>query len=186
MNPARSDWFWFPYLGELRAERGDLDLPQPPQALQRQHGRDAGQELDEGQEAEVVVADEELEQDVERAGEHAVRHGHGDPQQAALEHVHDFTHRCCCCWMDGGDGSEHRGAEERRGGPGTPSSWRDSGSALRIPAERDAEEEGGGGAGESHGGRAAATQEILPQQRGGDGAGWGGLVRNNLEGKLQR
>lgn len=79
------------YLGQLHAERRHLDPPEPPQALQRQHGREAGEELDERQEAELVVTDEELEQDVERPGEHAVRHGHGDPQQPAPEHLHGFT-----------------------------------------------------------------------------------------------
>lgn len=76
------------YLGQLHAERRDLDLPQPPQGLQSERRGAAGQELDERQEVEVIITDEELQQDVQGAGENAVRHGHGYPQQPALEHVH--------------------------------------------------------------------------------------------------
>lgn len=36
----------------------------------------------------MIITDEELQQDVQRAGEDAVRNGHGDPLQSALEHVH--------------------------------------------------------------------------------------------------
>lgn len=76
------------YLGQLHAERRDLDLPQPPQGLQSERRGAAGQELDERQEVEVIITDEELQQDVQGAGENAVRNGHGYPQQPALEHVH--------------------------------------------------------------------------------------------------
>lgn len=36
----------------------------------------------------MVVADEELQQDVQGAGENAVRNGHQNPRQAAFEHIH--------------------------------------------------------------------------------------------------
>lgn len=52
------------YLGELNAERGDLDLPQSPEGLQSERRGAAGQELDERQEVEVIISDEELQQDV--------------------------------------------------------------------------------------------------------------------------
>lgn len=76
------------YLGQLHAERWDVDLPQPPEGLQSERRGAAGQQLDERQEVEVIITDEELQQDVQGAGEDAVRNGHGDPQQPALEHVH--------------------------------------------------------------------------------------------------
>lgn len=76
------------YLSELQAERRDRDLPKPPQDLQRERRCAAGQELDERQELEVIISDEELQQDVQRAGENAVRNGHGDPQKPALQHIH--------------------------------------------------------------------------------------------------
>lgn len=77
-----------PYLAQLQAERRDADLPEPPERLQAERRGAAGQQLDERQEVEVIITDEELEQDVQRTGEHAVRHGHGDPRQPAPEHVH--------------------------------------------------------------------------------------------------
>lgn len=77
------------YLGELQAERGDLDLPQPPEGLQGEHRGAAGQKLYKREEAEVIITDEELQQDVQGAREHAVRHGHGNSQKSALEHIHD-------------------------------------------------------------------------------------------------
>lgn len=49
------------YLGQLHAERRDLDLPQPPQGLQSERRGAAGQELDERQEVEVIITDEELQ-----------------------------------------------------------------------------------------------------------------------------
>lgn len=67
------------YLGELNAERRDVDLPQPPEGLQSERRGAAGQELDERQEVEVIITDEELQQNVQRAGENAVRNGHGNP-----------------------------------------------------------------------------------------------------------
>lgn len=81
-------FFCLSYLGELQAEGGDLDLAQPPQGLQSESRGAAGQELDERQEAEVIITDEELEQDVQGAGEDPVRHGHADAQQPRLEHIH--------------------------------------------------------------------------------------------------
>lgn len=36
----------------------------------------------------MIISDEELQQDVQGAGEHAVRNGHGNPQEPALEHIH--------------------------------------------------------------------------------------------------
>lgn len=80
---------WSLYLGELDAERGDLDLPQPPEGLQSDGRGAAGQELDQRQEAEVIIRDEELQQDVQRTGENTVRNGHGNPQEPALKHIHD-------------------------------------------------------------------------------------------------
>lgn len=41
----------------------------------------------------MVISDEELQQDVEGAREDAVGHGHGDPHQAAAEHLHDAATR---------------------------------------------------------------------------------------------
>lgn len=81
------------YLGELQAERGDLDLPQPPEDLQGEHCGAAGQKLYKREEAEVIITDEELQQDVQGAREHAVRHGHGNSQKSALEHIHDGGQR---------------------------------------------------------------------------------------------
>lgn len=81
------------YLGELQAERGDLDLPQPPEGLQGEHRGAAGQKLYKREEAEVIITDEELQQDVQGAREHAVRHGHGNSQKSALEHIHDGGQR---------------------------------------------------------------------------------------------
>lgn len=36
----------------------------------------------------MISTDEELQQDVQRAGENAVRNGHGDPQQPTFKHIH--------------------------------------------------------------------------------------------------
>lgn len=36
----------------------------------------------------MIITDEELQQDVQRAGEKAVRNGHGNPQQPALKYIH--------------------------------------------------------------------------------------------------
>lgn len=85
---------FFCYLGELSAERRDVDLPQPPEGFQSERCGAAGQELDERQEAEVIITDEELQQDVQRARENTVRNGHGNPQQPAFKHIHDG-----CWWL---------------------------------------------------------------------------------------
>ncbi len=67
------------YLGQLNAERGHLDLPQPPEDLQSDRRGAAGQQLDQWQELEVIVTDEELQQDVQGARENTVRNGDGNP-----------------------------------------------------------------------------------------------------------
>lgn len=101
------------YLRQPQAEGRDADPAEPPERLQGDGGAAAGQQLDERQEAEVIVTDEELQEDVQRAGEHAVRHGHGDPQQSAPDHVHGGFDR----GGGAGGGEELRSGASRGGGP---------------------------------------------------------------------
>ena len=76
------------YLGQLEVKRRDVHLPQPPEHLERHSGGGTREELDDGEVAEVVRGDEELQQNVQRTGEHPVRHGHGNSDPAAFEHIH--------------------------------------------------------------------------------------------------
>lgn len=74
--------------GQARARRRDVHGTDPAQDLQRDHCSEAGQKLDKGQIREVVRGDEELQQDVERTGENAVRDRHRDAQQSPFTNFH--------------------------------------------------------------------------------------------------